>query len=543
MVRRFRQTTCFIVALCFILGLSFSNVAFAAEKSLEVLQDEWSDSRGYYPGKSLTLNGTTYFCKFVVVPSGEKKHSSWWTTPDVREGFEAAKETHYDTQGGEIVTSMHGQAVVKIKSQRLPEFWDWIVFATLDEAFMYAEDGDTIILNGDYNDVSLNGHVGNELCKNGTVTVTYEVSSNFTVPRDKNITLDLNGHTITASTMNGRTAVFPQMDIQDIIADKEPGPAVMSGEVTERIGITVEEGASLNIIDTVGGGKIVSAARAENSNKNESEQEYHAIVNKGKLTIAANVTLENPSEDTTNGTSFDVYQEKGAITSLPTSLQETTSTNAKAISTGSDVVFLVDDTTYTAYEDTQKKLEDFVAQLLQDKNYTDESIETLQKLLEEKKTELANALLNEGNIEDLFSKALKSAEQDIVAKADELPVKGHDYKEEWSSDETSHWHDCNDCDERADIAEHIFKWVVDKEATAAQKGSKYEECTVCHYKKAAVEIPALGGNTGNSSKPSGGSPHTGDNSHVTLWISLLAVSLVGLFATLLAMKKKPYRGD
>ena len=611
MVRRFRKTMCFIVTLCFILGLSFSNVAFAAEKSLEALQNEWTDSRDYYPGKSLTLNGTTYFCKFVVVPSGEKKHSSWWTTPDVREGFEAAKEIHYDTQGGEIVTSLHGQAVVKIKSQRLPEFWDWIVFATLDEAFMYAENGDTIILNGDYNDVSLNGHVGNELCKNGTVTVTYEVSSNFTVPKDKNITLDLNGHTITASTMNGRTAVFPQMDIQDIIADKEPGPATMSGDVTERIGITVEAGASLNIIDTVGGGKIVSAARAENSNINESEQEYHSIVNKGKLTIAANVTLENPSEDTTNGTSFDVYQAKGAITNIPTSLQETTSTNAKAISTGSDVVFLVDDTTYTAYEDTQKKLEDFVAQLLQDKSYTDESIETLQKLLEEKKTELANALLNEGNIEDLFSEALKSAEQDIVAKADELPVKGHDYKDEWSSDETNHWHDCNDCDERADKAEHIFmwivdkeattaqkgskheectvchykkaaveipalghdykeewssdetnhwhdcndcdgradkaehifKWIVDKEATAAQNGSKHEECTVCHYKKAAVEIPALGGNTGNPGKPSGGSPQTGDNSHVALWISLLAVSLIGLLTTLLAMKKKNYRGN
>ena len=136
----------------------------------------------------------------------------------------------------------------------------------------------------------------------------------------------------------------------------------------------------------------------------------------------------------------------------------------------------------------------------------------------------------------------------------EIPALGHDYKEEWSSDETNHWHDCNDCDGRADKAEHIFKWIVDKEATAAQNGSKHEECTVCHYKKAAVEIPALGGNTGNpgkpgggntsnSGKPSGGSPQTGDNSHVALWISLLAVSLIGLLATLLAMKKKNYRGN
>ena len=136
----------------------------------------------------------------------------------------------------------------------------------------------------------------------------------------------------------------------------------------------------------------------------------------------------------------------------------------------------------------------------------------------------------------------------------EIPALGHDYKEEWSSDETNHWHDCNDCDVIADKAEHIFKWIVDKEATAVQNGSKHEECTVCHYKKAAVEIPALGGNTGNpgkpsgvntsnSGKPSGGSPQTGDNSHVALWISLLAVSLIGLLATLLAMKKKNYRGN
>ena len=567
MVRRFRKTMCFIVALCFILGLSFANVAFAAEISLADLQAEWTNAKNYYPGKSMTLNGTTYFCNFGVDPSGERKNGSWSTTPDVEHSFLGAEANYYNTQNDTVKNNMQACAYVKIKSQRFSEFWDWITFATLDEAFKYAEDGDTIILNGDYNDVSLNGHVGNELCKNGTVTVTYKVSSNFTVPKDKNITLDLNGHTITASTMNGRTAVFPQMDIQDIIANKEPGPAAMSGDVTERIGITVEAGASLNIIDTVGGGKIVSAARAENSNKNESEQEYHAIVNKGKLTIAANVTLENPSEDTTNGTSFDVYQAKGAITNIPISLQETTSTNAKAISTGSDVVFLVDDTTYTAYEDTQKKLEDFVAQLLQDKNYTDKNIDTLYKLLEEKKTGLANTLLNEGNIEDLLREALEKAEQEIAAEADKLPVKGHDYKEEWSSDETNHWHDCNDCDERTDIAEHIFKWIVDKEATVAQKGSKHEECTVCHYKKAAVEISALGGNTdnpskpnggssqtgspskpnggssqtGNPSKPSGGSPQTGDNSNVTLWISVMVVSLICLVGVLLVMKKKIYR--
>lgn len=81
MVRRFRKTMCFIVALCFILGLSFANVAFAAEISLADLQKEWTNSKGNYPGKSMELNGTTYFCNFGVVPSGERKSSSWSTTP------------------------------------------------------------------------------------------------------------------------------------------------------------------------------------------------------------------------------------------------------------------------------------------------------------------------------------------------------------------------------------------------------------------------------------------------------------------------------
>ena len=45
MVRRFRKTMCFIVALCFILGLSFANVAFAAEISLADLQAEWTNAQ------------------------------------------------------------------------------------------------------------------------------------------------------------------------------------------------------------------------------------------------------------------------------------------------------------------------------------------------------------------------------------------------------------------------------------------------------------------------------------------------------------------
>ena len=67
----------------------------------------------------------------------------------------------------------------------------------------------------------------------------------------------------------------------------------------------------------------------------------------------------------------------------------------------------------------------------------------------------------------------------------------HKYGTEWKYDETNHWHEC-ECGNKADITAHTFKQIIDKEATATEKGSKHEECTVCGYKKAAVDISAIG---------------------------------------------------
>lgn len=64
----------------------------------------------------------------------------------------------------------------------------------------------------------------------------------------------------------------------------------------------------------------------------------------------------------------------------------------------------------------------------------------------------------------------------------------HKYGTEWKYDETNHWHEC-ECGNKADITAHTFKQIIDKEATATEKGSKHEECTVCGYKKATVDIP------------------------------------------------------
>ena len=103
----------------------------------------------------------------------------------------------------------------------------------------------------------------------------------------------------------------------------------------------------------------------------------------------------------------------------------------------------------------------------------------------------------------------------------------HSYGTAWKYDGTNHWHECA-CGDKADTAVHTFKWVTDKEATATEKGSKHEECTVCGYKKAAVEIPATGSGNGSADQPTNpgntSSPQTGDNNSLALWFAVLLVS-------------------
>ena len=133
----------------------------------------------------------------------------------------------------------------------------------------------------------------------------------------------------------------------------------------------------------------------------------------------------------------------------------------------------------------------------------------------------------------------------------------HNYGTEWKYDETNHWHECKD-GEKADITAHNFKWIVDKEATTAEKGSKHEECTVCGYKKAAVDIPATDFrkssddqpnkpiNTASSESSSAdqtnkpintASPKTGNTDNMILWIVLLVIG-GGAFITATAVDRK-----
>ena len=119
----------------------------------------------------------------------------------------------------------------------------------------------------------------------------------------------------------------------------------------------------------------------------------------------------------------------------------------------------------------------------------------------------------------------------------------HSYGADWKSDADNHWHECP-CGDKKDTAAHTFRWVIDKEATATARGSKHEECTVCGYKKAAVEIPA----TGSAAKPTAQtdnfgnttSPKTGDSSNLVLWIALLFISGGAVIGATVVSRKKKY---
>ena len=133
----------------------------------------------------------------------------------------------------------------------------------------------------------------------------------------------------------------------------------------------------------------------------------------------------------------------------------------------------------------------------------------------------------------------------------------HNYGTKWKYDKTNHWHEC-ECGNKADITAHTFKQIIDKEATATEKGSKHEECTVCGYKKAAVDIPVTDFrnssddqpnkpiNTASSESSSAdqlnntantASPKTGNSGNMILWIVLLVIG-GGAFITATAVDRK-----
>lgn len=110
---------------------------------------------------------------------------------------------------------------------------------------------------------------------------------------------------------------------------------------------------------------------------------------------------------------------------------------------------------------------------------------------------------------------------------------GHDTAiAKWQYDATNHWKECS-CGDKTDMGAHDLQWVVDKAATATEKGSKHEECNICGYQRPAVEIPA----TENPGKP----PQTGDNNSPVLWFALMLLCGSAIATMAIGRRKKHNR--
>lgn len=135
----------------------------------------------------------------------------------------------------------------------------------------------------------------------------------------------------------------------------------------------------------------------------------------------------------------------------------------------------------------------------------------------------------------------------------------HTQDTEWSTDTEKHWHECPTCHNITDIDEHTFgDWVVIKDATDTEKGSKEKKCSVCEY-KVIEEIPVIKGEDTTSSNTNTdvdsnnssndvnnvektensqvNSPQTGDDNILVFWIAMLFVS-GGVFVKLNVCSKK-----
>ena len=101
----------------------------------------------------------------------------------------------------------------------------------------------------------------------------------------------------------------------------------------------------------------------------------------------------------------------------------------------------------------------------------------------------------------IIEKAAHSGGAATCTKAKKCEVCGQSYSEPdpnnhthlsgWASDETHHWKTCSACNTDIEKSAHTYgDWIIDKEATATEAGSRHKVCTICNYETQTETIPA-----------------------------------------------------
>ncbi len=103
---------------------------------------------------------------------------------------------------------------------------------------------------------------------------------------------------------------------------------------------------------------------------------------------------------------------------------------------------------------------------------------------------------------------------------------GHNWSDEWTTDDEGHWHAClNGCDEKDSYAKHTWSdWVVTTNPTTTEDGEQEHFCEVC--KTIETEVVSATEET------------TEDNTKIIVTASIVGVVVIALGIWLIIVIKK-----
>lgn len=97
------------------------------------------------------------------------------------------------------------------------------------------------------------------------------------------------------------------------------------------------------------------------------------------------------------------------------------------------------------------------------------------------------------------NKSIHCSKCSVTKDMEIIPAMGHKLGEAWLHQATEHWHICNVCEMILDKADHMESdWIIEKEASETEAGTKKKICTVCGRELRWGLIPAGGSEASGS---------------------------------------------